>query len=570
MKRLCVGAGKGVEIGQGGRDWVSYVGTSWRRGLEYDKRKKWQSGIQAFGVSDADFLLCKGKLSRRQSLERDTTAKRLFDDEFANEMPAALQKPHEQHIETEDRNQSARLESINLEGKRIASPSSLTVRPDEERGQPYGPALPSSKDYDGKEPIAAPLGETGELMGVIGASVVEMEFELKPDGEHCSANSILPAKPIEGKESRSSPTTVVNNLPRKSPRLDVRREALTARKTSEQEKGIMFQTAPSIADGTHSILTMISTQENISQLEKNPPGVRASGPPSGILAEGPDISMSDAHSSNPTTDRQSKVKAGSRLSDDTNMLRDFLDRAKAKKAAKNAQLTENVHNTLPSPRRSPRRALNTVDGNLSPTKRSQEIANRPGTPPGDQRLGTSEFDDADEGVLEPTVVRRSARVRIPAPRKLPLGTPSLIPVRRPDGSEPIILQKSVAQELAVITRANTRRNKGQSKPVELVLQGLPLGPVESEPSRRKAREASKHVAWDETLFYHLEGKEAGDDRKKPRSRKLKGLGTANGTAATKNVPPRVASHAGTPGPKRKARSKKQDLSVSVISGPATF
>jgi hypothetical protein len=115
----------------------------------------------------------------------------------------------------------------------------------------------------------------------------------------------------------------------------------------------------------------------------------------------------------------------------------------------------------------PRKALAAVDSNSSSPKKSQEIANRPGTPPGKQKLGTSEFDEIDEGVVEPISIRRSARVRVPAPQKLPLGTPSFIPVRRPDGTEPVVLQKSTAQELAIITRANTRRNKGQSKPADL-------------------------------------------------------------------------------------------------------
>lgn len=253
------------------------------------------------------------------------------------------------------------------------------------------------------------------------------------------------------------------------------------------------------------------------------------------------------------------TRSGTRFSDDTNLLKDFLNRAKARKMVQDIKMPANETPTT-SPRRSPRKALAECANNSPSPPKAQDLANRPGTPPGKQRLDAYAFEDVDELTAEPRSIRRSARTRLPAPAKAPPGAPSFIPVRRADGADPVILQKSEAQELAVQTRANTRRNKGQSKPPTVALQNLTAEMVESMSTRVHMNENSKSVGWDDRLVYHQEtqdaaqeaAKEEGKEEKRPKVRRLRGLGAANGTPAPKRMAD-VAILNGTPAPRRRGK-----------------
>jgi len=251
------------------------------------------------------------------------------------------------------------------------------------------------------------------------------------------------------------------------------------------------------------------------------------------------------------------TRSGARFSDDTNLLKDFLNRAQAKKMIKKPT-------SLPpptSPRRSPRKALTELTSNSPSPQKPKDLANRPGTPPGKQRLDAFSLDDVDELTVEPTSCRRSTRTRLPAPAKAPAGAPSFIPVRRADGTDAVVLQKSMAQELAVQTRANTRRNKGQSKPPNVALQNLTAETVETSSTRMHAHENPKSVGWDERLVYYSqpdhpnaaeeEGKEETEE-KRPKGRRLRGLGAANRTPASKRVA-EVTIPNGTPAPRRRGK-----------------
>lgn len=254
------------------------------------------------------------------------------------------------------------------------------------------------------------------------------------------------------------------------------------------------------------------------------------------------------------------TRSGARFSDDTNLLKDFLNRAQAKKMVKDIKKPANAPPPV-SPRRSPRKALTELTSNSPSPQKPKDLANRPGTPPGKQRLDAFSFDDVDELTEEPTSCRRSTRTRLPAPAKAPPGAPSFIPVRRADGTDAVVLQKSMAQELAVQTRANTRRNKGQSKPPSLALQNLTAETVEMSSTRMHAHENSKSVGWDERLVYYSqpnhpnaaeeEGKEEKEE-KRPKGRRLRGLGAANRTAGSRRVA-EVMIPSGTPAPRRRGK-----------------
>lgn len=247
-----------------------------------------------------------------------------------------------------------------------------------------------------------------------------------------------------------------------------------------------------------------------------------------------------------------KTRSETRFSDDTSMLKEFLNRAQAKKAAKTPVFSApDLHKPQVSPRRSPRKALGSHDDNALSPQKSREIANRPGTPPGKPKPESPDPDDADDIGAEPTSCRRSTRTRLPAPSKTPPGAPSFIPVRRADGTDPVVLQKSQAQELAMVTRANTRRNKGQSKPPLLALHDLPAEIAEIAVITKARGKQSKTVDWAERLASYQDAKETGEaEEARPKVRRMKGLGSANGTPAPKRATSIVGSSNGTPAPKR--------------------
>ena len=251
-----------------------------------------------------------------------------------------------------------------------------------------------------------------------------------------------------------------------------------------------------------------------------------------------------------------KTRSGARFSDDTSMLKDFLNRAQARKAAQKPLLSA-PEAPIPqqSPRRSPRKTLGSQNGQSSMPERSRSIANRENTPPGKPKTEAVDSDDGEEATAEPASCRRSTRTRLPAPSKAPPGAPSFIPVRRADGTDPVVLQKSQAQELAVMTRANTRRNKGQSKPPLLALQDLPKEAADLESRADQRAEKGKTVAWAERLASYRDAKDEADDveEKRPKVRRLRGLGAGNGTPAAKRTTAVVSTSNGTPAPKRRGK-----------------
>ena len=232
-----------------------------------------------------------------------------------------------------------------------------------------------------------------------------------------------------------------------------------------------------------------------------------------------------------------RTRSGTRFSDDTNMLKEFLNREKAKKAAKKLQGPVYTPAPMISPRRSPRKVLAEVDSNSPSPQKPRDLANRPGTPPGKQNLEAVDLDDLDELAEESALCRRSTRKRLFTPAKSISGVPSFIPVRRADGADPIVLQKSLAQELAIVTRANTRRNKGQSKPPKVTLQTLSAEASEDAIVAVTSYPNSKSVGWDETLVYYRNASDSkeGKQEKQPKVRRLRNLGAANGTPAPKKL-----------------------------------
>ncbi|KAL8922401.1 MAG: hypothetical protein Q9172_003594 [Xanthocarpia lactea] len=274
------------------------------------------------------------------------------------------------------------------------------------------------------------------------------------------------------------------------------------------------------------------------------------------------VEILDSHC-HETQGPQMKTRSGARFSDDTKMLKDFLSRAQARKLVKEVTLAPgldaNTGAAAISPRRSQRNALATLDSNSPSRHMPRELANDPGTPPSKPRRKEVHREGKGECTAQGSPVRRSTRKRLLAPANPGTGAPSFIPVRRADGTDPVVLQKSVAQELALVTQTNTRRNKGQSRPPAVILKSLPVEIVEEGTKGGHDLRNCKSVGWDRKLVYYQDGVEAIVDlesktaEKRPKARRLQGLGAGNGTPAPKRKTADVLSSNGTPASKRHSR-----------------
>ncbi|MCJ1379707.1 hypothetical protein MMC17_002809 [Xylographa soralifera] len=269
----------------------------------------------------------------------------------------------------------------------------------------------------------------------------------------------------------------------------------------------------------------------------------------------------DLHASLPMR----RTRSGARFSDDTNMLKDFLNRAHAKKAAKSKEVAIISYDDQ-SPRRSPRKVLSQLDKNSPSHTNSPDPPCSLNTPPGNDSLSLiNGVDDNDEPSGESKLRRRSARTCTTMPEKTTLGPLCFIPVRRPEGSEPVVLQKSAAQELAITTRANTRCNKGLSKLPKIMLETLNTAGVKDAPVKKLEIRPAKSVDWDKNLVYFQKSgdRKVGKEKKegkaevRPRAKRLKEPGDFSGIPAPKSVVDKGNPSNGMPAPKRPGKRTSQ-------------
>lgn len=283
-----------------------------------------------------------------------------------------------------------------------------------------------------------------------------------------------------------------------------------------------------------------------------------------VNADDAEINEAEMEENSKTTHTQTEVsgrrtRSATRFSDETKMLKDFVNRVQAKKAAKDIRIPVYVAAPMASPRRSPRKALAEVDKNSPSPQKPHDLVNRPGTPPGDRKLGSIDDDDLDDIAAEQKKCRRSTRTRVFAPSTNAAGAPSFIPVRRADGEAIVPLQTSRAQELATITRANTKRNKGQSKPAKVTLQTLPADALEDAIERPGGHGEARAVGWDETLVYYQEGSEwkEGQAEKRPKVGRMRKVGATNGTPARKKLVSETESANGESAARGRSKAKSK-------------
>lgn len=216
--------------------------------------------------------------------------------------------------------------------------------------------------------------------------------------------------------------------------------------------------------------------------------------------------------------------------EDAELLNNFLSKAKAKREVKAAMvpqedveegtvtIQEGAVPDLPTPRS--RRVLEELDAN-SPNPSPQKVqaaspckADEPSGSP--LRKETTKKDRKQTGNDQqqsgsPTT-RRSTRTRTP---RNPPRTTTTIPLslRRAKGTEFVFLQRTEAQELALVTRKNTRQNKGDSVLPKYALKALarkqdsnegPLRPDGSSTSAYKKGDARKTVCWNDVRLVEFE------------------------------------------------------------------
>lgn len=226
--------------------------------------------------------------------------------------------------------------------------------------------------------------------------------------------------------------------------------------------------------------------------------------------------------------------------DDKEVLHAFLTRAKAKKAAgtmlspERRVRKEKQCSTTYSPQTRSRTALAALDENSpSPTKTRKPAAT------------VNKINDHDTILSKMPVtspLRKSNRTALPRPQRLQNSTQSAIRFRRSQGTEFVFLQKTEAQQIAIATRSNTRKNKGEAVQPKTKLETLSTQ-ISLSPAKaiRRARKSDKQVAWDAGLAYFAPEKE------QPADEVMEGVEPRTPIKRSR----RLAPGKGTPAPRKK-------------------
>ena len=247
-------------------------------------------------------------------------------------------------------------------------------------------------------------------------------------------------------------------------------------------------------------------------------------------------------------------------SDDTAFLHAFLTRARAQKAARAQSSPEK------------KKSEETLTTEPPSAIRGNDDQTFEGT---DETTLTVVFEADKEETTLTSPCRRSTRTRLPRPQRITPVVPSSIPVRRSNGTEFIFLQRTEAQEVAITTRMNTRRNRGDAEYPRFKLPHIndpnyvsTLNQMAKvSPKKRRTR---KEVSWNEsklTEIYETEAVEQEESKQemqettllaenKPKARKMKKLGTVNGTPAPKRTVEEVETSSQVPERRLRSRTKR--------------
>lgn len=212
------------------------------------------------------------------------------------------------------------------------------------------------------------------------------------------------------------------------------------------------------------------SSDDISEASKNPEEFEAITFRLDQTVEAlPENATEDSAGPSASTDSLESVSGdapiGATLDDDTDLLRNFLTRVKAGKAAKASTSIPKRKRSLPhSPIQLPLGTAPAVSSPSSPkanddNERDELDLSLPQPSPNKRRKTKQTTpDEEDTLTLQPRTTRRSGRTRLPV-KSAPLAAPSFIPLRRQGGDSTVKLQRNVEKELATLTKFNTNNNK---------------------------------------------------------------------------------------------------------------
>jgi hypothetical protein len=312
------------------------------------------------------------------------------------------------------------------------------------------------------------------------------------------------------------------------------------------------------------------------------------------LVDEPPIMLERSVSAPPEEPRMSpRRSAKPRVSDDTALLQAFLNRAAENKSSRrlsaskreslsNRRDSDTVRQALASPAKpeilgaldpnspSPKKSLAVLE-DLKPTKSEEPVISSPSQSSGD---------------IENTQVRttrRSHRDKRRVERATPLGH-TRISLR--GNTDPVVLKRSEAQELATMTRANTRKNKVGAVMPTLRLTKLIVErpPIEATPEEEAedtgaplTHSGVRRVRWDETLAYYQEAPkepevqlfELGDSNTAPKLQVLQpNLAEENDSDEALPGPPPAAETPSKPKVRKLRAPRTASNTGKALSGPA--
>ncbi|KAI9664693.1 MAG: hypothetical protein M1821_006141 [Bathelium mastoideum] len=270
------------------------------------------------------------------------------------------------------------------------------------------------------------------------------------------------------------------------------------------------------------------------------------------------------------------------LKSDTAVLQAYLDRKQANRAG-NLQADSIAKRTSLDHRRdsdavrqalaSPRIVLEDKDVN-SPTPSKPSNVDLDATDIGTpikvmndcKDSATNNILSTDQGIATPARRSTRKRSRIPPPSSgVSANPPTSIAIRR--GADGIILKRTDAQEMAIMTRANTRKNKGAALFPKPRLAKLVAASIADETGPEAGKDIPQSIEWADPLVQGMQSpaKEEPEESEepvdtaqedsieqhtpKPRIRKLRGLGNgtpAKGLLTTSQFPPEIELSAANP------------------------
>lgn len=249
--------------------------------------------------------------------------------------------------------------------------------------------------------------------------------------------------------------------------------------------------------------------------------------------------------------------------DDTALLNSFLSKAKAKREAKAAAEAETATIIASDPEEkeeeqeqeqkqepeSPRPQQQVFVEIPTPERRVLEALDANASSPSPQKSPSKTNErngGTDENGSASPVARRSTRVRSLQRAAAPSSHRPTLSLRRAKGNEFVFLQRTEAQELALVTRRNTKQNKGDSVLPKYTLQTLGRDTPDSSPNssddnnHKKSSKPKKAVSWNDDRLVEFEGESSDDE-----------LATATTTTAK-------------PAPKKRAASSRTSQSQTSL------